>query len=107
MILERQSMMGMTAHLIDSEKVDYGPILAKADIPIFKDIGYMENEKRLYALMGSVAGFLIRGYKVTGKFISAGWGKDKGRYYKPLDKEAIEKIVNSSSLAEFYHDDSR
>jgi methionyl-tRNA formyltransferase len=97
-IINKHKTMGATVHLIDSEDIDAGPLLAKIIFPIDYDKSYKYNENRLYEGMKMLIFLLIKDYMNKGRFISYKWDLSKSIYYKPLDREKLQQIVNSKKI---------
>lgn len=99
-ILNRHKSMGITVHLVDSEKIDAGPVIAKMLIPIEYDESYRSNEERLLEALRVVARYVVEDYAKNGKFASYEWDANISGYYDPLQKEILDKIINSKNLRE-------
>jgi methionyl-tRNA formyltransferase len=97
-ILNKSTIMGATAHLIDSEEIDAGPILAKTLVPIDYDRSFKYNKKRVIEAMASLASLLMRDYVNTGRLLAYSWEHKSSAYYKPFESEIYDKIVNAETL---------
>jgi len=100
-ILNGHKSMGITVHLIDSEKIDAGPILAKIILPIDYHKSYKINEKVLLQALEPLTCFLIDGYLKKGGFVSYQWCLKSSSYFKPLEKEVLSKIIEAPNLRKF------
>jgi len=97
-ILNSHKTMGVTVHLINSEKIDFGPILAKYLVPIDYTRSYKYNENKLIEAMRPLTSMLMKDYLNYGRFIAYDWDNTNSTYYKPLDKKTLGKLMNSDSL---------
>jgi len=99
-ILNRHKLMGIAAHLIDSEKIDAGPVIAKMIIPIEYDKSYRYNEGRLLEALRFVVRYVVEGYVKNGKFASYEWDENSSGYYNPMQTEILNRIINANDLRE-------
>src|SRR3989338_52850 len=99
-ILNKHKTMGITAHLINSEKIDAGPVLAKVLLPIDYGKSYRYNESILFEMLKLLTKFLMGTYSKTGRFIAYEWDYKNSTYFKPLKKEILDRIINSNNLEE-------
>jgi len=96
-IIDRAKTMGVTIHLIDSEKIDAGPVLAKVIMPIDYSISYAANEKHLRVMIGPLVGSVLERYKAAGAI--TGFSEPSGKYYTPLSRGEIRCIIGASKLS--------
>jgi len=101
-IIERQKLMSITVHLIDSEKIDTGPILAKVMVPIDYNSDYKTNEKHLLSFLKPLAGYVAKYYLKYQRFNSYDWNVKKSEYFNPLDKQKLNHILHAVHLKEIF-----
>jgi methionyl-tRNA formyltransferase len=97
-ILNGHTTMALTTHLIDSEEIDAGPIVAKVLLPIDYAKSYRYNEFRLLELLGPLAGLLMKDYVKYSRFVTCAWDKKRSIYYRPLDKKTLDSIMSADTL---------
>jgi len=105
-ILKGHKSMGATVHLINSEKIDAGPVLAKVLFPIDYRKSYRYNENKLIEVMRLMTGLLLEDYLKKGGFSSYAWDSKNSVYYKPLNSQILNTIVNSDNLEGFSNESS-
>ena len=90
--------MALTAHFIDSESIDAGPIVMQMSIPINYNSTYKENENRLRALLPNFVNSLVN-MVANNKLCQYDWRiENKFSYNRKLTKDELEYICNASSL---------
>lgn len=96
-ILNRHATMGMTAHFIDDERIDHGPIIARCELPIDYGRSYRANESRLLAELPAM---------VTRIAEAASTGFNKAQklgertYFKPVSRETLDAIFSAPTAGE-------
>lgn len=98
-ILNRSSSMALSAHFIDSEKIDAGPFVARITLPINYDQDYHYNEARLRSFLSPITESLLQEYRLAGKLSS--WPVKAGakkNYFKPLDGPVLSRIFSANKL---------
>ena len=97
-ILKKLPLMAMTAHVIDSEKIDAGPLIAQIFLPIDYTASYAANEK---TLLDSLSGFVtsVIALLVRGTFRAWDWyGVSPSPYNTRLDPAALARILSSDVI---------
>ncbi|MDR2646489.1 MAG: hypothetical protein LBC04_04985 [Holosporaceae bacterium] len=98
-ILNKHKFMAITAHLIDSEKIDCGPIIAKIVIPINYRESYRHNEKRLLSNLRHITSIFLDEYVSGGKITSCSLkNSENGIYYNPLTSDVLNKVFSDGIL---------
>lgn len=97
-ILNKHNNIGITVHLINSSKVDAGPIIRKVTFPINYNESYSFHNDLIMDLLKPLTKSIILEYKKTGNIVSYNWDISKSNYYKPLEKELLDKIINVKKL---------
>jgi len=98
-ILYNYPEMGITVHLIDDERIDAGPILYRLLMPIDYNSSYKFNEMRLLKALKCLASLVADDIKEK-RIVVYKWDPSRSIYFKPLKKEVLQKIINSSRLME-------
>lgn len=93
--------MTLTAHLIESEKFDSGPIIAEVDLPIDYDSSYKVNDRRLRECLPFMTDFIIRQVRDSGRIISSDVNLSTSKYNKRLSLDELEAMMNSKSLKNY------
>lgn len=96
-ILNRHTTMGLTAHLIDDQRIDHGPVVARCQLPIDYKSGYRANEARLLAelpaLVDSIAEAALTGFVDKQKLRNRA-------YFKPLSPEILDAIFSAPTVGD-------
>ncbi len=100
-IYQGLSDMTLTAHLIDSEEIDAGPVIAEFNAPIDYSKNYSENYKRLREMLPLVTEFILWQLKEYNAVISQKWDVTKSKYFGRLSKESLNAIINAESINTF------
>lgn len=95
----RHEFMGITAHLIQNEKIDAGPICHKVLLPIDYTDSYKGNEKRLLSVLPMMVEKIISEFLRTDG-LTAVAVKSDGNYYRPLTGEELDRIFNAKTLGD-------
>ncbi|HRY85840.1 MAG TPA: formyltransferase family protein [Candidatus Omnitrophota bacterium] len=99
-ILRKDRMMTATIHLIDSEKIDAGPILGKTSLPIDYDKNYTANEIELLKAAVQLTREVLNQYKRTGSFRGQPWKAPDGSYQPKVPSETLERVFRARTLKE-------
>jgi len=98
--------LGACLHLIDSEAMDAGPLLARATLPVEPARGFAwHREQVMQLLLGqceSVFSMLAAGAMP----VPQPWAIAQSRWYPRLDLEQRKKLYMALSIAQFRSDDS-
>lgn len=96
-ILNRHATMGLTAHLIDDERIDHGPVIARCELPIDYRRNYRANEAKLLAELPSLVDSIAEA-------ASTGFVKRqalrKRIYFKPLSSKILDAIFNAPTVGD-------
>ncbi len=97
-IKKRLPMMAITAHYIDSEKIDCGPIIAQQFIPIDYNSDYKYNEKILLSTLEYFSHSVI--LLMENQFVvKYDWSFNfKSKYNKKLLPHELDEIFNAKKL---------
>jgi methionyl-tRNA formyltransferase len=99
-IANGDSIMMATAHLIDSEKIDAGPIVALACLPFEYHESYSHNDRIMQTLFGNVISMCCDFWKLHGRFPASPWNLSQSHYFQRMELSLFTKIVNSGNLLE-------
>ena len=101
-ILQRHKMMGMTCHVIDSEEIDAGPIVAQIQLPINYNQNYWYNEKRLRSTLYGLTEIVLSEYVNKNEVSMTDWFVEDKYYMKPLSSHELEKVFSAQQLASLF-----
>jgi methionyl-tRNA formyltransferase len=101
-ILSKHSMMGMTCHIIDSKKIDAGPIVAQLQLPINYSKNYRYNEERLRRTLPDLTRNVLKEYLVLGEVTNTAWLPAPESYFKPLPKKTLEHVFRVQRLKDIF-----
>lgn len=98
-ILNKSEVMGITAHIVENNNIDYGEKVVEIIQPIYYQTDYFTNEMFLRSTLRCVTE-LIANYIINFDYIpSYSWEKKEALYNKPLDKNVLNKIFNLKKLS--------
>ena len=98
-ILRGHSRFGVTAHRIDSEAIDAGPILAQRSLDIDYSRSYDANYTRIKALMVELAEELLPAYAQSEWPLGEHWLAEDAAYYPRVAVEQITALVRAPNLS--------
>jgi methionyl-tRNA formyltransferase len=97
-ILKKLPQMCFSAHGIDSEKIDAGPLIAQLFLPIDYSASYAVNERILLAALPDFAASVIALLQ-TADFKPWPWrDKVKAPYNKKLEPETLTRVLNAKHI---------
>jgi len=97
-ILKKLPQMCISAHFIDSEKIDAGPLITRIFLPIDYDASYAANER---ALLDALPGFTASAIALIQKKNFKPWvwhDKVEAPYNRKLDSETLTCVLNSKHI---------
>jgi folate-dependent phosphoribosylglycinamide formyltransferase PurN len=100
--LHGHEMMGITCHVIDTEEIDAGPIIAQYRVPIDYSANFDANHDRLRKAFEPMARLVLSDYKGSGKFTALPWTATEESYYPPLSPDQVRKVLDSPTLGSLY-----
>jgi methionyl-tRNA formyltransferase len=92
------SFMTLTAHLIQDEKIDHGPIMMEINLPIDYYCSYNENDQRLRSCLPYVTDYILRNLNRRMEMPVLKADLRSSVYNKPLDKEELSSMMNAKTL---------
>ena len=104
-ILNHHELMGITCHIIDSEKIDAGPTVAQIELPLDYDANFKRNDDQLLGQFPKLAAMVFKNYKKTGKVVAKPSVLEPGGYYPPVTHEEMQRIFAVSSLNDLFRTD--
>ncbi len=96
--LKGHGMMGVTCHLIDSEEIDAGPIIAQVRIPIDYGRDFDANHARLRMTLKPLARLVLEEYRDRGTVTALPWTPDAASYHAPLSPDELRHVLEAPSL---------
>ena len=100
-ILQGHSTFGVTAHRIDSEAIDAGPILAQRQLDIDYGSSFSINYARVKALMVEMATSLLPDYVQENWPQGEPWQADDAAYYPRITVEQMQALVKAPNLSQW------
>ena len=100
-ILRGHARFGVTAHRIDSEAIDAGPILAQRTLDIDYSRSYGANYTRVKALMAELAGELLPAYRHTPWPVGEPWLAEEAAYFPRAELEQITALAKAPTLSDW------
>ena len=98
-ILRGHPRFGVTAHRIDSQAIDAGPILAQRSLDIDYSKSYGVNYARVKALMVELVEDLLPAYTQAEWPTGESWVADEAAYFPRASNEEIAALVKAPTLA--------
>jgi methionyl-tRNA formyltransferase len=92
---------GVTAHRIDSEAIDAGPIIAQRRLPIDYHQTYSANYSRLLAAMVSLAREVLPLFGQDDWPAGESWQLRPGSYFPRLDPPQAQQLARARNLLDF------
>ena len=96
--LHGHEMMGITCHVIDSEEVDAGPIIAQYRVPIDYSANFDVNHLRLRKAFEPMTKLVLGDYGERGNFTALPWTATEESYYPPLSPDQVRRVLDSPTL---------
>jgi methionyl-tRNA formyltransferase len=92
--------MAITAHLIDSEAIDAGPILGRLQLPINFTQNYDWNYSRMLDSLSLFAKIILSPI-VEGNINSREHSPNMNTYFAPLNKQTLKLVIEAPNLLKF------
>ncbi|TVR16968.1 MAG: hypothetical protein EA391_06330 [Balneolaceae bacterium] len=100
-IVKGLPMMTLTAHLIEDEKIDNGPVLAEFSIPIDYTKSYSSNDLMLRSNLPFITNLILSQVKEKGELHTAVIDLKNAPYNKRLDADTLNEVMNSKNLLKY------
>jgi len=100
-ILKGLPLMTLTAHLIEDEKIDNGPVLAELSIPIDYSKSYSSNDANLRSNLSFITNLILSQIKEKGELHTATIDLKNAPYNKRLDADTLNEVMNSENLLKY------
>ena len=98
--LEKHEMMGITCHLIDSEEIDAGPIVAQVQLPIDYGSNFDANHKKLREKFEPLARPVFKEYEKKKSLTGVPWKPTQESYFPPLTPAQMKKVFDARTLGD-------
>lgn len=95
------SFMGITAHIIEDEKIDNGPVVATLSLPIDYEESYAYNDEKLRSCLSFLTEFIVTQYKNETRILTGNIDLGNAPYNKRLDGETLNKMMKAKNLMEY------
>jgi len=96
--------VGVSAHLIDSEELDRGPLIARRLMPVDPERGYSWHKYQVDRLAFELADELFADLARGNVLRAQGWDSSGARWYDKPPAETLKRLYSAPSLAKFYRD---
>lgn len=103
-IIKRLENMTITAHLIDSEEIDAGPVIAEFNTPIDYETSYESNYKRLRLLLEPITSYIFN--QLSTNIYSKRVNIENSKYNKRLSNEQLSEILSAQKLKDINYESS-
>jgi methionyl-tRNA formyltransferase len=101
-LLQKNTFLTASVHLIDSERFDAGPFIAKATFPAHYNQNYAFNENLVCkyggALLKSVLGRISAGFELG----AVSWVPSDGSYIPRVSSDIFSQLVSAPSVQDFH-----
>ena len=94
-------MMTLTAHLIEDEKIDNGPVLAELSIPIDYTKSYTINDSTLRSNLPYITKLILSQVIEKNELSVAVIDLKDAPYNKRLDSDTLNEVMNSENLLKY------
>jgi methionyl-tRNA formyltransferase len=105
-ISKKLENMTITAHLIDSEKIDAGPVIAEFNTPIDYNLSYDINYKRLRLLLEPLVCYIFNQINNCGNLFSKKTDMSASNYNNKLSNEKLIEILSAKKLIHINYEGS-
>lgn len=92
------SSMTLTAHIIEDEKIDNGPIVMEMNMPIDYSVSYRDNDKRLRSCLPYITRYILESLDNRFNIPAIHADLTHSPYNKPIDKEELSELMNATTL---------
>lgn len=93
--------MTVTAHLIENEKIDNGPVVASFSLPIDYEKTYTYNDKKLRATLPFLTELIVSQYKNERRIFTGNIDLSSAPYNKRLESEVLHEMMNAKNLLKY------
>lgn len=93
--------MTVTAHLIENEKIDNGPVVATLSLPIDYEKSYAYNDHKLRANLPFFTELIVTQYKNEGRILTGNLDLSNAPYNKRLEGETLNEMTNAKNLLKY------
>lgn len=100
-IVKGLSFMTLTAHLIEDEKIDNGPVVAELSVPVDFEKSYSYNDKKLRSCLPFITEFIVSQYNSEKRILTGTIDLSRATYNKRLDSETLHQIMNAENLLKY------
>lgn len=92
--------MSLTAHLIEDEKIDNGPVVAEWNIPIDYSGTYEENDRRLRSILPFITAYILKQY-INNNIYTASIDLSKAKYNLRLTADELGEMMQAKDLKKY------
>lgn len=93
--------MTLTAHLIEDEKIDNGPVVAEWNIPISYSESYSENDIRLRSILPALTEYILKQYLTTRAIQIVDIDLLAAPYNNRLTAEELDEMIQAENLMKY------
>lgn len=101
-LCQRHNTLGACVHLIDDEKMDSGPLLSRALMPVDSGRDYRWHKQAVMRLLVEQAGIVFKLYQAEDALVATPWDVSTSNWYPRLPTEVLKQLYLARSLADFY-----
>lgn len=95
------SFMTLTAHLIEDEKIDNGPLVAEINIPLDYKKSYQYNDQKLRSCLPFLTQFVAFQYQNESRILSSSIDLKDSLYNKRLVGSELEEMMSAKNLLKY------
>lgn len=95
--------MTLTAHLIEDEKIDKGPVIAEWNIPIDYSESYQDNDNRLRKLLPALTIYIVNQFDEQKKIKVTNLDLSKAPYNSRLSGDELQEMMQVKNLKRYNH----
>lgn len=93
--------MSLTAHLIEDEKIDKGPVVAELSLPIDYEKTYAYNDEKLRGCLPFLTDLIVEQYQNEDRILTGYVNLGDAPYNKRLDGDALHEMMNANNLLNY------
>lgn len=94
-------LMTLTAHLIEDEKIDHGPLVAEINVPIDYEKPYQYNDQKLRGCLPFLTQFVVHQHQHENRILSSTIDLTDSLYNNRLEGNELEEMMSAKNLLKY------
>jgi methionyl-tRNA formyltransferase len=101
-LIEQHATLGACVHIIDSEAMDSGPLLARELMQVDPTKGYSWHKQQLMRLLADAAAQVFSRLAAGQPVVETAWAVEESHWHPQPEPELLKRLYMTPSLADFY-----